>query len=181
MKRIFLALAIVLAATTAHAQQATNSNIRCISGGVYVPCPLMDGGAGAITSNTGRFTLGGEPCSGTKLNAPFSTSSGTTTQLVAASMGNKVYICSVNIGPIGSTANNVAFVEDDTAACASPTAGLIGGTTTGAGWQILANSGLALGGANASIAITATTNRYVCIITSSSSVTPGNITYVLAP
>lgn len=177
---VIAAILMLMWASGAQAQTATPTNIRCWNGSAWVSCPLSDGGAGAVTANTSRVTLGGEPCSGTKTNAPFSINTATTTQIIAASTNNKVYICSINVGPI-STANNVAVVEDDTAACSSPTAGLFGGTTAATGWQFPASGGLVNNGGNASIAVTAAANRYVCIITSSTSQTSGNIMYVLAP
>ena len=182
--RTIVTLCFLLALTgIAHAQQPVNANMRCFNTATNanVPCPMSDGGSGAVTGNTVRTTMGGEPCSGTKVAAPFSISSATTTQLVAASGGNKLYVCSINIGPIGNTANNVALVEDDTSNCASPSAGMAGGTTAASGWNIAANGGLGFGGSNASIAVTVATNRYVCLITSSASQTSGVMMYVLAP
>lgn len=183
-KRILLATCFVLiAACAARAQQPTPANIRCYdtAGAKFINCPVQDGGSGDVTANTGRITLGGEPCSGKKLPFSVRVTTATTTQLVAASMGNKVYICSLGIGPLSATANTVGLVEDDTSACASPTAGLMGSTTAGDAWQIPASGGFRDGGSNASIAITATTNRYVCVITSGTAVTPVYGTYVLAP
>lgn len=104
----------------------------------------------------------------------------TTTQLVAASSGNKLYVCSINLGPTGG-ADNVALVEDDTSACASPTAGMAGGTTSGSGWNIAANGGLTFGSGMGMVAVTAATNRYVCLITSAAVQLSGTMTYVLAP
>lgn len=121
-----------------------------------------------------------DPCSGvSKVAVPFSVSSATTTQLVAASASNKVYVCAINA--VVSAADNVALVEDDTAACASPTAGLAGGTTAGTGWNFAANGGLTLGNGAGTIAVTAATNRYVCLITSSTAQLSGTVMYALAP
>lgn len=121
-----------------------------------------------------------DPCSGVKVPVSISIATGTTTQFVAASSGNYVHICSLNLGPTAG-AQNFALVEDDTAACASPTAGMAGGTTSGTGWNFPANGGLAFGSGIGTIAQTATTNRYVCGITSASQQVSGVMMYVLAP
>lgn len=121
-----------------------------------------------------------DPCSGgAKTYVPFSISTATTTQLVAASASNKVYICSINLGT--AAANNVALVEDDTSACASPTAGMAGGTTAATGWNLAANGGLTMGNGNGAVMATAAANRYVCFITSAATQLSGSIGYVLAP
>lgn len=121
-----------------------------------------------------------DPCTfRAKSYAPINSSTAATTQLVAASASNKLYICAVHM--LTNAANNVALVEDDTIACASPTAGIIGGTTAATGYIFAANGGLTLGSGNGTVGITAATNRYVCIITSAATQLSGGLTYVLAP
>ncbi len=121
-----------------------------------------------------------DPCSGTgKTPAVVNISTATTTQLVAASASNKVYVCSLNL--VTAAANNVALVEDDTAACASPTAGMAGGTTAATGWNFAANGGIAFGNGASSLFVTAAINRYVCLISSAATQLSGSIMYVLAP
>lgn len=110
---------------------------------------------------------------------PINVSSATTTQLVAASASDKVYICGLTL--FASAADNVVVVEDDTSACASPTAGIWGGTTTGTGWQLAANQGFVMPNTGKGIGQTAAVNRYVCIITSSTAQLTGGIHYVLEP
>lgn len=114
-----------------------------------------------------------------KSYAPINSSSATTTQLVAASASNKLYICAIHM--LTNAANNVALVEDDTSACASPTAGIIGGTTAATGYPFTANGGLTLGSGTGTVGITAATNRYVCVITSAATQLSGGLSYVLAP
>lgn len=122
-----------------------------------------------------------DPCNGVaKTFVPINISTATTTQLVAASASNFVYVCSLNLGPTGG-AQNIALIEDDTAACASPTAGMAGGTTAASGWNILSGGGHNLGTGISSIAKTAATNRYVCLISSAAVQTSGVMSYVLAP
>ena len=67
-----------------------------------------------------------DPCSGVaKTSIVFSISTATTTELVNASASNKLYVCAMNL--VTAAANNVALVEDDSDACASPSAGMAGG------------------------------------------------------
>lgn len=122
-----------------------------------------------------------DPCAGVaKVPVPINISTATTTQLIAASSGNYAYICSINIGPTGG-AQNIALIEDDTAACASPTAGMAGGMTAASGWNLAAGGGLTLGNGLGTVARTAATNRYVCLISSASQQTSGVLMYALAP
>ena len=136
------------------------------------------------TLNTDALGLlwvrGLDPCNGVaKVAVPFSFSTATTTQLVAASASNKVYVCALNI--VTTAANNVALIEDDTAACASPTAGMAGGTTAATGWNFAANGGMTLGNGNGTVTVSAATNRYVCLINSAATQTSGTLMYALAP
>lgn len=133
------------------------------------------------TANTTAWLMKlADPCSSIATTAvPFSISSATTTQLIAASGSNKNYICSINL--LAAGADNVALVEDDTSACASPTAGMAGGTTAASGWNFAANGGMAYGDGGHAVFITAATNRYTCLITSAAVQLSGTITYVQAP
>lgn len=130
-------------------------------------------------SSGNNITAVTDPCDGAAKTAfPISVSSATTTQLVAASASNKVYVCHIDL--VVASANNIALVEDNDASCASPTAGMAGGTTAATGWNITGN-GISFGNGSASVFQTAAVNRYVCIITSGTAQTSGNIMYVLAP
>lgn len=122
-----------------------------------------------------------DPCSGVaKVYVPIDIVTATTTELVnGAGASNHVYICSVNL--VTAAANNVALVEDDTDACASPSAGMAGGVTAAEGWNLAANGGLTLGNGQGSVARTATTNSYVCLITSAAVQLSGTVVYALAP
>ncbi len=122
-----------------------------------------------------------DPCDGNvKSYFPIDIVTATTTEVVNASASDKFYLCSINIGPINA-ANNVTLVEDDTDACASPTAGIFGGVTAAEGWNIAANGGLTLGNGGSMVAVSANVNRYICLITSAASQLSGGISYVLAP
>lgn len=133
----------------------------------------------AYNGTTWDRVRSGDPCAGgTTTPVAFSFSTATTTQLIAASSGNYARICSINIVVAG--ADNVALVEDDTSACASPTAGMAGGTTAGTGWNFAANGGLTLGNGAGTVIKTAATNRYVCLISSAAVQASGSITYALS-
>lgn len=121
-----------------------------------------------------------DPCDGVaKVYVPFSISATTTTQIIAASASNFNYICAVNI--VVGAANNVSLVEDNDSACASPSAGMAGGTTAATGWNFAANGGLVMGTGAATVAKTANTNRYSCLMTSGTGQVSGTIAYVQAP
>lgn len=109
----------------------------------------------------------------------FSISTATTTQLLAASASNKWHICSLILKV--SAADNVALVEDDTAACASPTAGMSGGVTAATGWVFDVAAGLTFGSGSGDVFQTAATNRYVCFITSTTAQLSGTGMAVAAP
>jgi hypothetical protein len=103
----------------------------------------------------------------------------TTTEIANAVASEFFYICSISL--VTASANNVAIVEDDTDACASPTAGVNGGVTAAEGWNFAANGGLTQGNGQGAIMKTGTANRYLCIITSAAVQLSGTITYVSAP
>lgn len=123
------------------------------------------------------------PCSNNAnvVFVPIDIVTATTTEVVGTASGasNYIYICSINL--VTAAANNVALVEDDTDACASPTAGIAGGVTAGEGWNFAANGGLTLGNGSAAVAKSAAANRYVCLITSAAVQLSGSISYALAP
>lgn len=102
-----------------------------------------------------------------------------TTEIANAVASEFFYLCSVHLFTAGI--NNVVIVEDDTDACTSPTAGLNGGTTSGEGYNFIANQGIVAGTGEAWIMKTATANRYLCIITSAAVQLSGTISYVSAP
>jgi hypothetical protein len=133
------------------------------------------------TDDTGKlWTRIADPCSAyDKTYAPFSISTATTTVVISASASNKNYICSLEIVVAG--ADNVALVEDATGSCASPDAGMAGGTTAATGWNFAANSGLARGNGNGTVYKTASTNVNTCLITSAAVQASGVIAYVQKP
>lgn len=150
-----------------------------VSGGRLWASATIDAALPTGTNTIGVVKLL-DPCSSVaKVYVPFNISSATTTQLIAASSSNYNYICSINI--VTAAADNVGLIEDDTSACASPTAGMAGGTTAASGWNFAANGGMTHGDGSSTVFKTAATNRYACLITSSTAQLSGTISYVQAP
>jgi hypothetical protein len=106
-------------------------------------------------------------------------STATTTEIANQVASEFFHICSINL--VAAAAQTIAVVEDDTDACASPTAGLNGGTTAATGWSFAANGGIALGNGESTVMKTATANRYFCLITGQAAQISGTITYVSSP
>jgi hypothetical protein len=138
----------------------------------------------AATINTDALGLAWtrflDPCSGkAKTYFPVDIVTATTTEIANAVASEFFYICAINLFSAGT--NNVAIVEDDTDACATPTAGLNGGVTAAEGYNMIAQTGVAFGNGNGSIMKTGTANRYLCIITSAAVQLSGTVVYVSAP
>lgn len=134
----------------------------------------------AVDSTGALWTRQPDPCSSSaKAYFPVDIVTATTTEIVNASASNYIYICSINL--VTGGANNVTIVEDDTDACASPTAGIFGGVTAAEGWNFGANGGLTLGSGVGTVGRSGTVNRYICFITSAAVQLSGQVVYVLAP
>lgn len=118
-----------------------------------------------------------DPCYGQSVT-PFTVHSvtGAITTLVTASPTFKVYICGLWI--IVGAAHNVAIVEDNDSGCVSPT-GLVGGATAATG-LILTGNGIAMQRGGGMVTVTSAVNRYVCMITATTTPTTILFTYVLA-
>lgn len=153
-----------------------NDALAALAGTDNEAAPLQFDAIGAL------WTRMLDPCSGVaKVSVPIDIVTATTTEVVgtASGVGNSVYICSITL--VTAAANNVALVEDDTDACATPTAGLAGGVTAAEGWNFAANGGISAVGGNAFVAKTAGTNVFVCLITSAATQLSGTIVYAIAP
>lgn len=119
--------------------------------------------------------------SGAKTFLPINISTATTTEITPSLAGasNRYYICSLVLLTAG--ANNVALVDDDSDGCGSVTSGLAGGTTSGSGFNMAANSGLTFGNGMGSVFKTNGTNRVVCLVTSAAVQLSGTMSVVAAP
>lgn len=133
-----------------------------------------------ITAGTATASVT-DPCSGlNKTSVPINIHAATTTVLAAASSSNKLYGCELFLQSSGTL--NVELVEDASGSCASPDAGLLGGTADGTGQVITSGAGsFTLGNGNGTVFKTASTNVNVCLITSANPQISGVLTYVLAP
>ena len=179
-------------AATSIATDATHDSAASSTGPQVMAVASAEGSAPtAVTAGDAvrpRATLTGtvytrnvDPCSdeANKVYFPVDIVTATTTEIANQSASNYFRICSINL--ITAGANNVAIVEDDTDACASPTAGMNGGVTAGEGWNFPANGGISLGNGSSTIMRSAAVNRYVCIITSAAVQLSGTVVYALAP
>jgi hypothetical protein len=132
------------------------------------PCPVTQ-------DTTPWITQGTDPCTGSATPLPISTAA--SAKILSGSVGTKFYVCSVNIGPIG-TATNVALVEGAGTTCGTGTAGMAGGATAADGWNIGANGGLTLGNGKGTVAAEATAGHDVCLILSATNQISGVLMYV---
>lgn len=140
-------------------------------------------GLGTSGTGTQRIVIAtGDPCSSDSGLARGFVAISTTTsaQIITGATSNFVYICAVNIGPIG-TATNVALVTGTGTVCATNIAGIFGGTTAATGWVFAANGGLTWGNGGATLAKASLTAGNVCILVSAANQVSGGIAYVVSP
>ena len=122
-----------------------------------------------------------DPCeANVQTYAPILMTTATTLQIIAPSASNKNYICSLFLN--ASAIDNVALVEGTGGSCVTGITGVIGGTTTGNGFNFIANGGVFLqAGGKVAVAQTAGTNVGTCLITSTTGPLIGSVRYVQAP
>lgn len=123
-----------------------------------------------------------DPCSsGAKTFLPINISTATTTEITPSLAGasTNYYVCSLVL--VTAAANNVALVDDDSDGCGSVTSGMAGGTTSGSGFNMAANSGMTFGNGMGAVFKTNGTNRVVCLVTSAATQLSGTMTVVAAP
>jgi hypothetical protein len=135
--------------------------------------------AGSATLPAGTNRVGytsDDPCTQkTKLNAPFSTSSGGPVSIVALSGSTVVYICSISA--IADTATKLSFIDGTGGSCASAQHAIWGSTTAASGMSLPDNGGFTQGGGNGSVGLTTSASAF-CLLQSGTSLVAGNITYV---
>jgi hypothetical protein len=98
------------------------------------------------------------------------------TKLVSGTSSKQTYICHVDL--VVSAADNVAIVEGTGAVCGTSTAGIFGGATAAAGWNLAANGGIATGAGQGIIGKTATAADDVCVLVSSGAQVSGMLVSV---
>lgn len=102
----------------------------------------------------------------------------TGTQLFTGTASTRTFVCGISL--VTATAQNVALVSGTGTVCATGTAGLMGGTTAGTGWNFAANSGIVIGTGVGTVTKTGTDAHNVCLLQSSTGQISGVISYVTA-
>jgi len=133
------------------------------------------------TGSANLFTIGavananGDPCSSLATTyVPISVVTATTVQIAAPVSAKKIYVCGLSL--FAGAADNVAVIEGTGGTCGGGTvAGVLGGTTTGAGFIFSASTGTNLVNTGAR---TATVAQGLCLITSTTGPLTGGLTYV---
>lgn len=146
--------------------QTTNNNLYAAvtagaftDGGTLPSQGVMVGGKDA--ANLPR-TMQIEHCSYPKSTVDIETTTGTGIQVVAGVAATKIYICELDITT--SAAANVSLIEGSNSTCSATTAGVFlnpGVTAANGG---LLQAGITRGGANSTVAQTATTANTVCVL-----------------
>jgi len=117
-----------------------------------------------------------DPCTQkTKLNAPFSTSSGGPVSIVALSGSTVIYICSISA--VVDTAVKLSFIDGTGGSCASAQHAIWGSTTAASGMSLPDNGGFTQGSGNGSVGVTAAASAF-CLLQSGTALIAGNVTYV---
>lgn len=128
--------------------------------------------------NTRVAAAGGDPCQSKPATVlPFTIPTATTTNILAGTASQKIYVCYLYLQT--GIANNIAVISGTTGAtCGANTAALVGGVTAATGLINAANSGQALGNGGFTVLQTQTNNDDICIITSAAGPLSGVMKYV---
>jgi hypothetical protein len=146
--------------------QQTGGTVGLVAGSAVVGHIIDDTGCnGATAANT--FT--------TPIN---NAGSATAQKIITGVTAQKIYICAINIGPVGG-GENLALVEGTTTTnpCDTSTLGLAGGATAATGWILPTNGGLAYGNGRGLIAKTTVNANHVCLFYSAAVQVSGVITW----
>lgn len=101
-----------------------------------------------------------------------------TTPIQAGTSAKNIYVCHLIIN--NNAALGIALFEATHAtSCGTGATGMWGGTTAATGFQLAANSGVALGNGGHAIAHTATNQDDICAITNSTTQITGRLEYVV--
>lgn len=130
--------------------------------------------AGLGSGATGGFMVG-IPVSDTQ--KALNIASATTTLIVTGVAGRQVRIGSMELDTNG--ADNIEWIEGTGATCGTGTTGMAGGTTSGLGYNFLANGSILRGSGLGTISQTTATGDSVCMVTSTTAQVSGNITYTI--
>lgn len=144
---------------------------------------LADINNGSATSTVGGTAsvalvsfVGVDPCM-SNAKVLLAISQATSTQLFAGTSAKKTYVCGLSI--VATTAENVSLISGTGTVCATNAAAMIGGTTGVLGMAFAANGGINMGGANASVAVSAANADNVCLVQTGSVRIGGVMSYVV--
>jgi hypothetical protein len=104
-------------------------------------------------------------------------STATTTLLITGVASRQVRIGAIHF--IAAGADNVALIEGTGATCGTGTAGMAGGTTSGSGYNLVANQGYTFGSGLGTVISTVTAGDSVCAVTSAAVQLSGGIEYTI--
>lgn len=129
------------------------------------PVPVAQGCAGQTVANT-------------LVKAFSNAASASNLKVVAGVSAKKIYVCGINVGPVGA-AVDVVLVEGTKSSveCDTGTGGLTGGTTPQAGWIFAANGGIAYGTGAAVVTKEVTAADDMCLFFSGAVTVAGVLTY----
>lgn len=130
--------------------------------------------AGLGSGATGGFLIG-LPVADTFKN--INISSATTTLLITGVAGRQVRIASYELSTAG--ADNIEWIEGTGATCGTGTAAMVGGATSGLGYNFLANGIITRGSGIGTVLSTVTTGDSVCMVTSTTAQVAGHIAYTI--
>jgi len=130
---------------------------------------------GGLGSGATGGDLLGVPISDTYKAINISTA--TTTLLITGVASRQVRIGAIHF--IAAGADNVALVEGTGATCGTGTAGMAGGTTSGSGYNLVANQGYTFGSGLGTVISTVTAGDSVCAVTSAAVQLSGGIEYTI--
>lgn len=146
-------------------------------------CTAASGGAppanGCYAEGLGSGATGGNlvglPVSDTYKAINIATA--TTTLLITGISGRQVRIGAIHF--IAAGADNVALIEGTGSTCGTGTAGMAGGTTSGSGYNLVANQGYTFGSGLGTVIQTVTAGDSVCAVTSAAVQLSGGIEYTI--
>ena len=99
------------------------------------------------------------------------------TKIIPLSAGKKTYVCYLQFA-LDANADNIALVEGTGSTCGTSTAGMAGGATAAAGWNLLANGSVTSGAIQNWAFVTAAAAHDVCLLVSSGAQLSGVVQYV---
>lgn len=151
------------------------------TGGIFETTPTVvetgDAASMHFDQNQNLKVVASDPCADQDLVTGISIYTNADLKLVTGVADKKTYICSLTFNT--TTAQQVGIVEGTGTACATGTAGVIGGDTDAKGFDLADNQGVALGNGGSWFARTATNADDTCIYVSGSAYVRGYLKYAI--